>query len=275
MNSYSPKEYWKGVAENSRAADATGFAAVLHPDAPPWFNRRIDELQFRAVRRALALAEIPPGARVLDVGCGTGRWVRRFQQAGYRATGVDATPAMLCLARLHETALPLLAGEAHLLPFADAAFDCVSDITVVQHIPAPVQPKALAELLRVLKPDGRLILMELIRGRDKHIFPRTPEDWIKQVTKCGANLIGWFGQEFLLLDRLFVSAVQTIAGRNGGRSRGEEIPCVSSPGHRSSARRAYWGIRRVTAPFSAWTDPVCEKAFPARLATHGVFVFRK
>ena len=95
MTDYSPKEYWAGVAENFRSADLTGFAPVLHPDAPAWYNRLIDNLQFQAMRRALAIAQIPQGARFLDIGCGTGRWLRRYKERGFGAMGMDATLGML------------------------------------------------------------------------------------------------------------------------------------------------------------------------------------
>jgi SAM-dependent methyltransferase len=275
MTAYSPKEYWTGVAEDFGSDDAAGFAPVLHPGAPVWFNRVIDTLQFRAVRRALALAAVPSGAHILDVGCGTGRWLRRYEAIGYRVAGVDATPAMLLLARQLGTAVPLIAGEAHRLPFADAAFDCVSDITVVQHIPPSLQPSALGEMLRVVKPGGRLVLMELIRGKGAHIFPRPPQDWIQQATARGAKLIGWFGQEFLLLDRMFTRAAQTIVERNGSRALNEALPVASASHHSTVARRAYWAVRRVTAPLSAWAEPLTEKICPPAFATHGVFVFQK
>jgi len=275
MKSYSPKEYWTDVVESFCSADAAGLAPVLHPGAPRWFNQQIDDLQRRAVQRALTLAALASGASVLDVGCGTGRWVRRFQEIGLRATGVDATATMLRLARLCGTRAPLLAGEAFRLPFADAAFDCISDITVVQHIPTPLQPQALAEMIRVLRPGGRLILMELIRGRDAHIFPRSPQDWIRQATSCGATLIGWFGQEFLLLDRLFVQIVQAVASRNGIGTRGDIHPTGLAPRPDSVARHTFWAIRHITTSFSKWIDPLAEKLCPPQFATHGVFVFRK
>lgn len=273
--SYAPRKYWADVAEKFQSADAAGFAPVLHPDAPPWFNQLIDELQFRAIRRALAVAEIPPGARVLDVGCGTGRWVRRYRENGFRAAGIDGQYGMLERARAQRTEAPLLAGDACHLPFADAAFDAVTDITVVQHIPASLQRQALGEMLRVLRPGGRLILMELIRGKDGHIFPRSPQDWIEQATSCGATLIDWFGQEFVLLDRLFVRMVQSLPGR--GMRGASSIAASSEAGPRpmAGARRVYWELRHVTAQLSAWTDPLAEKICPARLATHGVFVLRK
>ena len=275
MSAYSPKEYWAGVADKFRSADAAGLAPVLHFGAPTWFNRLIDKLQFRAFRRALALAEIPRGALVLDVGCGTGRWLRRYKELGFQATGVDATPGMLGRAIECGTTAPLIAGEAYYLPFTDATFDCVSDITVVQHIPRSLQPKALREMIRVLKPGGRLILMELIRGEDAHIFPRTPQDWIQQVALSGAKPIGWFGQEYLLLDRFFVYMAQKLTGSNGAQPNAEVEPLQPRSRHSSIAHRIFWAIRRVTAPLSASTDPLVEKVCPAHIATHAVFVFQK
>jgi SAM-dependent methyltransferase len=275
MSGYSPKEYWANVAEDFRSADAKGLAPILHPGAPAWFNRLIDKQQFHAVRRALALAKIPGAARSLDVGCGTGRWVRRYGQLGFRATGLDVTPGMLKTARQCGTAGQLVAGEAYRLPFADGAFDFVSDVTVVQHIPAELQPAAIGEMMRVLKPEGHLLLLELIRGRGAHIFPRSPENWIEQATSHGATLLGWFGQEFLLPDRLFVRVAQSVSGRNGDRVSSGAPVADSESDSRSAMRRAFWRFRRITASVSAWTDPVAEKICPARLATHGMFVFRK
>lgn len=274
MNDYSPKEYWTGVAENFRSADASGFAPVLHPGTPAWFNRLIDDLQFRAMRRALVMARLVPDSRILDVGCGTGRWVRRYLELGHQPTGVDATPGMLRIARQQGTTSPILAGEAFRLPFPGAAFDCVTDVTVVQHIPVELQPKAIGEMVRVLKPGGRLILFELIRGEGAHIFPHPPQDWIQQTAATGAKLIGWFGQEFLLFDRMFAAAAHKLLGNNSGAAIGAP-PSDPTQNKLPASRRAYWRLRRLTAQGSAWFDPAAEKLLPARLATHGVFVFQK
>lgn len=275
MKPYSPKEYWTGVAGNSCADDPSGLAPVLYPDSPPWFNQRIDDLQSRAIRRVITLAALPASTRILDVGCGTGRWLRRYEQFGFRPTGVDATVGMLRLARERGTAAALTAGEAHRLPFRDATFDAVSDITVTQHIPASLQVPALAEMMRVLRPGGCLILMELITGKDKHIFPRTPEGWIESASSCGAKLIGWFGQEYLVLDRLFVRASKTLASRNGSSASQSADSRLSAPWRSTISRRIYWGLRHITVPLASWAEPAIEMISPARIATHGVFLFRK
>ena len=129
-------------------------------------------------------------------------------------------------------------------------------------------------MTRVLKPGGRLILMELIQGAGAHVFPHSPEDWIKQVTSHGPTLIGWFGQEFLLPDRLFVRLTQSLRGGNSNSNR--DVPRVSSHSYTNPVlRSAYWGFRRITALVSGWIDPLTEKICAPTLATHGVFVFRK
>jgi SAM-dependent methyltransferase len=279
---YSPKEYWSSLADGGESLDASGFAPILHPLAPPWFNQLIDDLQFRAIRRALELAAVPPGARFLDVGCGTGRWVRRYEELGFSPMGVDATIGMLQIARSHATKAPLMTGLAQSLPFSDAAFDGLSDITVVQHIPYEVQPIALREMVRVLKPGGRMIMMEVICGKDlhiekdSHVFPREPQDWISQVEHCGVSLIDWFGQEFLLADRLYVGLAQTLFGRKSNLVKQVQSASLRSSSRESSlAQRVYWQLRHITVPFSVWAEPIVRRICPASLATHGMLVFRK
>src|SRR5215469_13773980 len=279
---YSAKEYWSSLAGGRDSMDASGFAPILHPLAPPWFNQLIDGLQLRGLRRALALAAVPSGARFLDVGCGTGCWVRRYEERGFPVVGVDATIGMLQIARARRTRPPLVVGLAENLPFADAVFDCVSDITVVQHFPYELQSRALQEMIRVLKPGGRLILMELIcggdshNGDDSHVFPRKPRDWVSEVENRGASLVEWFGQEFLLFDRLYVRLAQTLYRRKSNLVKQVQSVHRHSSSHDfSRARRVYWQLRQIAAYFSVWAEPVVERVCPASWATHGIFVFQK
>ena len=276
---YSPKDYWASLAslaEGSESMDASGFAPVLHPQAPPWFNRVIDDVQFCAIRRALAIAAISPGARCLDVGCGTGRWVRRYTELGFSPVGVDATFGMLRIARTRQTNAPLAVGLAQSLPFSHSVFDCLSDITVVQHIPYDLQSTALREMVRVLRPGGRMILMELTHGHGSHIFPRAPKDWIGEVESHGTVLIDWFGEEFFFPDRLFAHFAQSVYQRKGNHVDQTQSTFPNSLSKKSSlSRRLYLHLRRITVPFSVWAEPALVKICPAFLATHGVFIFTK
>ena len=198
---------------------------------------------------------------------------------GSLAVGVDQSLAMLRLARQRATLSPLFAGEIQSLPFLDESFDCVSGVTVVQHIPLTQQEQALREIVRVLRPDGYLILFELIRGHGPHVFSRTPAGWISQVSTLGLQPVLWFGQEFLLLDRLLVALLLLLRGLVwGGASQplpGKSQGEVDPSGLPFFAKQLYWMVRRISVVASLWIEPLVARICPKALATHGVFLFQK
>lgn len=279
MTSYSPREYWTNLADSFGHEDRKGFSPILHPGTPQWFNLRIDSLQERAWLRALSSCRLREGATVLDVGCGTGRWVRRYSEKGYLPIGLDGSFAMLRRAIELHTSAALVGGELQRLPFHDRTFDCVSVVTVIQHIPELEQQRAIKEVVRVVRQGGYLILLEVIRGRAAHVVSHKPLEWIKHVRNCGLELISWFGQEFLLLDRV-VTAAASLGKGTSARSRRDnpllppDVPKTKSKFGRS-IRRLYWGARRISIGISAWIEPLAGRICPPDWATHAVFVFRK
>jgi ubiquinone/menaquinone biosynthesis C-methylase UbiE len=97
---------------------------------------------------------------VLEVAVGTGRNLP-FYPPGIRLVGIDLTPAMLGIARARARGLgmnvALLEGDAQALPFADASFDTVVCTLALNAIPD--DRAAIAEMYRVLRPGGRLLLL--------------------------------------------------------------------------------------------------------------------
>ncbi len=103
-------------------------------------------------------AGVEPGMRVLDVATGTGNAAVIAAQAGGEVTGVDITPKLLDVARRRAAAAGLeiefVEGDAQELPFEKGSFDRVTSVFGVMF--APDQPLAVAELVRVTKPGGRI-----------------------------------------------------------------------------------------------------------------------
>jgi SAM-dependent methyltransferase len=97
--------------------------------------------------------------RLLDVGCGWGRWSLAAAQAGFEVVGVDPSLGAVLTARLVAKQLGLRAqfvvGDARSLPFPDAAFVTVFSYSVLQHFAADSVDGTLDEVRRVLKPGGR------------------------------------------------------------------------------------------------------------------------
>jgi SAM-dependent methyltransferase len=86
---------------------------------------------------------------LLDVGCGTGYFTRRFAQQGLQVTGIDPDAAMLAYAQSQNSNITYLQGSALILPFADRHFDYVSAITSLCFIDDPLA--ALREMWRVCR----------------------------------------------------------------------------------------------------------------------------
>lgn len=104
------------------------------------------------------LAELPPG-RALDAACGTGRHAAKLHELGHRVVGVDATPAMLSLARKKVPGADFRVGRLEELPVQDATVDLITCALALSHLD-DLRP-AVAEFARVLKPGGHVIISDI------------------------------------------------------------------------------------------------------------------
>jgi len=119
-------------------------------------------------RRTVALAAIQPGERILEVGCGTGEVALLAATAtgptGFVA-GIDAAPEMIARAQQkaerRRAAVDYRIGVVEALDFPDASFDVVLSSLMMHHLPPPLKPRGLAEIRRVLKPGGRLLVVDI------------------------------------------------------------------------------------------------------------------
>jgi demethylmenaquinone methyltransferase/2-methoxy-6-polyprenyl-1,4-benzoquinol methylase len=117
----------------------------------------------RRWRRATIEQTVRDGDRVLDACCGTGDLAIEAYGRGARVTGLDFSESMLARARRKERAIEWIRGDVLALPFDDGAFDAVTVGFGVRNV-ADLDA-ALRELRRVLRPGGRIGILELTTPR--------------------------------------------------------------------------------------------------------------
>jgi 2-polyprenyl-3-methyl-5-hydroxy-6-metoxy-1,4-benzoquinol methylase len=167
LSRYRPAEYWEERARRF-AVEGDGLAAVCSYGMPGFYNRLIDFCQ----RRALApWLKAGPGTRVLDVGCGVGRWSRLLASRGALVTGVDLSPTMIAEAERRAAAGGLTSRCRFIVQDSVAlevagSFDLILCVTMLQHIlDVGALRCALQRMASHLAPQGRLVILEAAPAR--------------------------------------------------------------------------------------------------------------
>jgi 2-polyprenyl-3-methyl-5-hydroxy-6-metoxy-1,4-benzoquinol methylase len=193
---YVPHSYWEDRARRF-AGEGDGLAAVCSYGMPAFYNRTIDLCQRLALDPWL---DIAPGTRVLDVGCGVGRWSTMLARRGARVTGVDLSPTMIREAQRRASAFDV--GDRCRFLVQDLAgleageqFDVVLGVTVLQHILDPKAWRAaLQRMTGHLAPGGRMVLLEAAPRRvaqqcNTTIFHARPRsEYLRLFEECGLEV---------------------------------------------------------------------------------------
>lgn len=165
------------------------------------------------------------GRAVLDAGCGDGTFARELARRGAFVTGVDADADMIAEAQVQAAGLVgsgaarFQVGRIEALPFPDASFDAVVAVTVLCLVPDPA--RAMAEMARVLKPGGILVVGELGRF---------------SVWAAWRRLRGLFGAETWRRSHFFTSGELRALAAGAGLRVEKTTGAVYYPPHAWAAR---------------------------------------
>jgi ubiquinone/menaquinone biosynthesis C-methylase UbiE len=131
-----------------------------------WYQTPLGAFAHALEQEAIfGLADVKPGERVVDIGCGTGIYALELARRGLRVIGLDSSLEMIAIARekCREAGLASLwvCGSAEALPFRSASADLALAVTSLCFVLHP--DRAIDEMCRVITPDGRVVLGELNR----------------------------------------------------------------------------------------------------------------
>ena len=124
------------------------------------FWKDLSQTGLQQCEQAMVARYLPRQGHLLDIGCGAGRAVLALSQVGYQVTGIDVSEDMLAAGRSLSREAQLAGADLLRLPFVDDHFDGLfMFFGALQHIPGRAsRRRAIAEMARVTRPQGRLIL---------------------------------------------------------------------------------------------------------------------
>jgi ubiquinone/menaquinone biosynthesis C-methylase UbiE len=104
------------------------------------------------------LAQLPKGAKVLDLGCGTGHFSSYIKSLGYDVTGLDPSTKMLNYARENFPDIIFVEGYSNDLPFEENTFDLIISIEVLRYLDTQIVIESYKDMHRTLKPGGKIFI---------------------------------------------------------------------------------------------------------------------
>ena len=227
------------AAEMNAHYTPTTYARAEGEQAGSPLDERLTTFFAHQATRAdeMALADRGMPRRLLDVGCGDGRFLRAMGDLGWTGAGVETEPAARSLATAR-TGLPIYDQPLETAPIGEAAWDMVSLLHVLEHVPDPRETLTVAR--KALRGGGTLLLaLPNIRCIEAHVFgnswypldlPRhywgfTPHTLVRLVEECGFRVTGLRYLPFLFAPQSARYALRQVRGKpvvppNSGNAAG-------------------------------------------------------
>ncbi|MBL8909914.1 MAG: methyltransferase domain-containing protein [Archangium sp.] len=153
----SQVEQIRNVAVDHHSEVASVFEDYYRDMARSRFTNAFTYGRFKVdVALDAEVKKLAPGSSILDVGCGTGAYLARYKASGFEVAGIEPAPNMRAVAIRDNPGVQILDAVATSLPFPDGKFDLVFAIEVYRYLHLDDVRKSLGELVRVLKPGGRM-----------------------------------------------------------------------------------------------------------------------
>jgi ubiquinone/menaquinone biosynthesis C-methylase UbiE len=154
---------------NSRKVAEDYHRAFTQYDGNPELKKKVVQRYDKFTSR------LTPGGRILDAGCGTGRFVKYFLRDGFKVTGIDRSGSMIDIAAKNNSMAEFMVMDICHLEFPSNYFDGIWNVATLLHLDEADVKFALKESMRVLKSDGTLYIATRTKDTGVSIIEESTE----------------------------------------------------------------------------------------------------
>ena len=261
------QSYWETLHHDGIAANDP-LAPVCTPDESDRINRLYNFGHRLGMRDVFKRVGDLKGKKVLDVGCGRGRWSKEFAGRGAEVLGVDWSREAVYRNRQEITECTFTCMSVkELHNFKPGSFDIVNSVTVIQHVPREFHQKIFEDVHTLLVKGGRFCMLESVYNSfsphkanhkdGSHTFYWTKDAWIGIAEKNGFKLRSLKGCLYFPLLRIY-----------------NKLAAVKKQDISTQWQNNLFILKELVTIFS-FPIEVLSHVTPCRFATHGVFIFEK
>ncbi len=269
------KEHDRLISPHSKGGQRYVLSHDMYRNMPSWFNAFYAYFQKRAIKHLVPVFPVGQHLLGLDVGCGTGRWSAMLCDLGAKMVGIDIGYNALRYASSQKNGSLFCQCSLPHLVFSSGVFDFGVSIMVLQHLPYAEQEKTVKELYRLLRPNGFLIVCEIIDENDPapHVFSRSKVHWGQLFESIGFHIDGYLPVEYLPYVRLF----QVFRRLMQLKSKSQRTQNLGVTDVSLILEQHHWltSILKIIMYCSYPLEYVASWLLPEKFARQGFFLLRK
>jgi len=254
------------------------LAPIIYPTEPRCVNCFTSFAHHLGMQKAFAFLKSNLGSLsarcVLDLGCGRGRWTKKYASLGCRVTGVDISfEAVKALAQEMPEHHFLRQDISKLIVPAET-FDIVNSVTVLQHMPVDLQSEAVRRAAAALKKGGYLVLLEnTAEFGSPIVFPHRPEEWTSMGEAAGLEPCACWGSNYEILSRTFLPYARRLL--RGSKPRSGYVAEAGASMQRRPVNPRLRAARRTLMALGSFPLEWLASKLPLFEPSHRVMIFRK
>ena len=266
-NNYDVEKYWSWRAKIGEELKDEYLSVLTFDPKTPLKNKVMDYTQ-KKLMAAILRNENLHDKRILEIGCGVGRWVNFFKERGAEYYGVDISPEMIrIITSKYKNIHVKRYTPNNRIDFPDNYFDYVFSITVIHHNPYEIQDHIIGEIARLLKKSGKVVILESININDNsfNMYPNTPDDWFKKFERHGLKLVEYRYIRYYIL----YSIIASIAKKLGFKRNIVDMGSKSLSRNANTSQKKVYTMLEIFRNFGFWLaylDPYLMSFLPKKYA---------